>query len=91
MTQIPIPAELAFLFPNGQPMETGHENFMSGKSEEAKDALVQSAKKVQDCYDEMCSELIAELMVPIGDPERLATILDRLATAASEMAASLRK
>jgi hypothetical protein len=91
MTLIPIPRGLAFLFPNGQPMDTGQQNFMAAKTEEEGDAVVQSAQKIQNLWEDMQSTLAAEIMVPLGDPEELALVLDQLSAAAAEMAALLRK
>jgi hypothetical protein len=87
----PIPRELEWMFPDGQPIRTGHLNFMAYMSYEDMEAVTESTKRIQDAYNELQAELIAEVMIPLGDPSMLTVILDRLSDAAKEMAAILRK
>ena len=77
--------------PITRPINTGRKNFLRAKSPDVQEAITVSARRVQDLYDEMRAELIAEIMVPAGDPEPLAEILDKMEIAAAEMAALLRK
>jgi hypothetical protein len=86
-----VPRELQFLFPGGRPMDTGVQNFMQVKPKEVQEAIEQAARKLQGLWDDMNSTMVAEIMVPLGNPEEMASVLDRLAVAATELAALVRK